>query len=153
MLKVCAGSIYGFCKSFARITREERNKKGNELLNQETVCTDTTIVTMNAKQGYIRNFSGNNAALYAAMEKKAGLHLMRYLSWILYWKAGTWPWNSIIPLWDRTRGTQCPSIKIPRKKAKKRVIAKKQNRLLASLQYIKSAICYYFQEEYNLMMI
>ena len=83
MLGVCAGSIYGFCKNFARITGEWINKIENELLNQETVCTDATVVTMNGKQGYIRNSSSNSVVLYAAMEKKSWMHLMQYLSWHL----------------------------------------------------------------------
>ena len=71
MLEVSAGSIYGFCKSFARITWEEINRIENELLNQETVCTDATIVTIDGKQGYIRNFRSNSVVLYVAMEKKS----------------------------------------------------------------------------------
>ena len=71
MLEVCTGSIYGFCKSFARITGKEINKIENGLLNQETVCTDATVVTTDGKQGYIRNFRSNSAVLYVAMEKKS----------------------------------------------------------------------------------
>lgn len=42
-----------------------------ELLNEATVCTDATVVTVNGKQAYIRNSSSNTAVLYHAMEQKS----------------------------------------------------------------------------------
>lgn len=70
-LEVSSGSIYSFCKSFSKKTEEYLKEIENELLNEETICTDATVVTVNGKQAYIRNFSSNEAVLYTAMEKKS----------------------------------------------------------------------------------
>lgn len=70
-LDISSGSIYSFCKSFSVKAEENLKQIGNELLNEETICTDATVVTVDGKQCYIRNFSSNKAVLYTAMEKKS----------------------------------------------------------------------------------
>ena len=70
-LEVSSGSIYSFCKSFSVKTEENLRQIENELLNEETICTDATVVTVGGKQAYIRNFSSNEAVLYTALEKKS----------------------------------------------------------------------------------
>lgn len=70
-LEVSSGSVYNFCKSFCVKTEEELIKIENELLNEETICTDATVVTVKGKQAYIRNFSSKEAVLYTAMENKS----------------------------------------------------------------------------------
>ena len=70
-LKLSEGSVYGFCRKFAR--KEERDVKCLEerLLNQEAVSTDATVVTLNGEQSFIRNFSTRDTVLYEGMEEKS----------------------------------------------------------------------------------
>lgn len=69
-LELSAGSVYGFCKKFARNAQISINNLENELLNQNVVATDATTVTVNGKQNYIRNFSTKNTVVYHAMKNK-----------------------------------------------------------------------------------
>lgn len=69
-LALSEGSIYGFCKKFAERAANSTEQIKNELLCAKTVGTDATVMTVNGKQGYIRNQSTKNAVLYSAMEKK-----------------------------------------------------------------------------------
>ena len=69
-LALSGGSIYGFCKKFARGAAYSTAQIKNELLCAKTVGTDATVMTVNGKQAYIRNQSTKNAVLYSAMEKK-----------------------------------------------------------------------------------
>lgn len=69
-LGLSAGSVYGFCRDFAEKAAASIAQAEEELLNEKTVCTDATVVTVNGKQAYIRNFSSAKAVLYTAMEKK-----------------------------------------------------------------------------------
>ena len=70
-LDVSSGSIYSFCKNFSVKAEENIRQSRNELLNEETICTDATVVTVDGKQSYIRNFSSGRAVLYTAMKKKS----------------------------------------------------------------------------------
>lgn len=69
-LKLSEGSVYGFCRRF--VEKEERDLKRLEerLLNQEVVSTDATVVTLNGKQSFIRNFSVKDSVLYEEMTGK-----------------------------------------------------------------------------------
>lgn len=69
-IELSTGSVYGFCKKFADKAAPSVAQIEAELLNEGTVCTDATVVSVNGKQAYIRNFSSANAVLYTAMEKK-----------------------------------------------------------------------------------
>lgn len=69
-LSLSTGSIYGFCRSFSEKSQSSISQIIEELLNAQTVYTDATTVTINKKQGYIRNQSTNNVVLYSPMEKK-----------------------------------------------------------------------------------
>lgn len=69
-LKLSVGSIYGFCHAFANKSRDSIAQISDELLNAKTVYTDSTAITINGKQAYIRNQSTDNAVLYSPMEKK-----------------------------------------------------------------------------------
>lgn len=40
-------------------------------MNQSAAATDPTVVTVNGKQNYIRNFSAEDTIVYEAMEKKS----------------------------------------------------------------------------------
>lgn len=69
-LGLCVGSVYGFCKKFARQAGTSILHLENELLNQSVVATDATTVTVNGRQNYVRNFSTENTVIYYAMQKK-----------------------------------------------------------------------------------
>ena len=69
-LKLSKGSIYGFCHAFAEKSRDSISQIREELLNAETVYTDSTVITTNGKQTYIRNQSTDKTVLYSPMEKK-----------------------------------------------------------------------------------
>lgn len=80
-LRLSEGSVYGFCSSFSRKARGSIAHLEEELLNQPVVATDATVVTINGKQGYIRNFSGAKSVLYRAMKDKTldAMHKIRFL--------------------------------------------------------------------------
>lgn len=69
-LKLSKGSIYGFCHTFAEKSRDSISQIREELLNAETIYTDSTVITTNGKQAYIRNQSTVKTVLYSPMEKK-----------------------------------------------------------------------------------
>ena len=69
-LGLCAGSVYGFCKKFAKQAEGEIHCLEEKLLNEKMVATDATTVTVNGIQNYIRNFSTEETVIYRAMEKK-----------------------------------------------------------------------------------
>lgn len=81
-IELSTGSVYGFCKNFADKAAPSVVQIEVELLNEGTVCTDATVVSVNGKQAYIRNFSSANAVLYTAMEKKdiEALSVIEFLS-------------------------------------------------------------------------
>lgn len=64
------GSIYHFCKGFSERAQESYAHLGERLLNQKVVLTDATVVSVNGKQNYIRNFSVGNTVIYHAMNEK-----------------------------------------------------------------------------------
>ena len=69
-LKLSEGSVYGFCRKFSDLAKTEIEKQNEHLLNQPVVATDATTVSLNGKQGYIRNISDEEAVVYYGMEKK-----------------------------------------------------------------------------------
>ena len=69
-LKLSVGSIYGFCHAFAKKSRDSISQIRDELLNAKTVYTDSTSITINGKQAYIRNQSTDKTVLYSPMKKK-----------------------------------------------------------------------------------
>lgn len=70
-LGLSEGSIYGFCKKFAKRAEPEIARLEAGLLNQPAAATDATVATVNGKQNYIRNFSVEDTVVYEAMEKKS----------------------------------------------------------------------------------
>ena len=64
------GSVYRFCKGFSERAQESLAHLEERLLNQKVVLTDATVVSVNGKQNYIRNFSEGNAVVYHAMKEK-----------------------------------------------------------------------------------
>lgn len=70
-LKLSQGSVDAFCKKFAGKAAREASRLEEGLLNQEVVMTDATTVTINGKQGYVRNFSIEQTVIYRAMKSKS----------------------------------------------------------------------------------
>lgn len=70
-LGLSEGSVYGFCRSFARASETSILKLEKELLNQSVVATDATTVTVDGEQNYIRNFSIKDTVVYHAMGSKS----------------------------------------------------------------------------------
>ena len=80
-LRLSEGSVYRFCSSFSRKSEGSITHLEEELLNQPVVSTDATAITVNGRQGYIRNFSGAGSVLYRAMKDKTldAMHKIRFL--------------------------------------------------------------------------
>ena len=70
-LELSEGSIYGFCKRFAKASETSILNLENRLLDQAVVATDATTVTVNGKQNYIRNLSIKDTVVYHAMNSKS----------------------------------------------------------------------------------
>lgn len=64
------GSIYHFCADLSRKAEESICHLEQEQLSAAVVATDATVVTVNGKQSYIRNFSTDRTVLYTAMTSK-----------------------------------------------------------------------------------
>jgi uncharacterized protein (UPF0335 family) len=64
-LNVSSGSIYEFGKSFQKKISVLKEQIANEILNQNTIYTDATVVTVNGEQKHIRNHSVKNAVYYS----------------------------------------------------------------------------------------
>lgn len=69
-LSLSAGSVYNFCRDFSVKCAPALAQIEQELLNERTLGTDATVMTVNGKQAYIRNQSSGTAILYSPMEKK-----------------------------------------------------------------------------------
>ena len=80
-LALSEGSVYSFCKKFAEKAEKSIEHLEEELLNQEVVSTDATVVTVNGEQNYIRNFSIEKTVLYRAMKEKT-IEAMRKVSFL-----------------------------------------------------------------------
>lgn len=71
ILALSNGTIYTFCKDFSRKATSIIESLEEELLNQPVVATDATVVTVNGKMNFIRNFSWIDTVVYRAMKTKA----------------------------------------------------------------------------------
>lgn len=71
VLELSEGSIYGFCKRLAENSSESIAHLECGLLNRAVVATDSTTVTVNGSQNYIRNFSTDETVVYHAMNSKS----------------------------------------------------------------------------------
>lgn len=70
-LHLSEGSIYGFCRKFSNISQTSIQNLETHMLNGNVVATDATIVTVNGKQHYIRNFSIKDTVVFHALQKKS----------------------------------------------------------------------------------
>jgi hypothetical protein len=87
-LGLSEGSVYGFCRKFARASEAGIRHLEDGLLTQDVVVTDATTVTVNGEQNYIRNFSTVDTVVYHAMNSKSikalkGLDFLRRYTGIL----------------------------------------------------------------------
>lgn len=70
ILNTSAGAIYGFCRKLSQRAKPMLDKIEEHILNQNTVYTDATHVTVDGKQAYVRNMSCSDAVRYFGMPKK-----------------------------------------------------------------------------------
>lgn len=70
-LELSEGSVYGFCKRFAKASETSIRNLENRLREQAAVATDATTVTVNGEQNYIRNLSIKDTVVYHAMDSKS----------------------------------------------------------------------------------
>lgn len=70
-LRPSQGTISNWLKEFDRLSKPELNRLEETLLDAPVVHTDSTNVTTNGCQSYIRNFSTDEAVLYTAMPKRS----------------------------------------------------------------------------------
>lgn len=70
-LGLSEGSVYNFCRRFAKISEKSRKNLEDHMLNQNVVATDATVVTVDGEQNYIRNFSNRDTVVYNAMKSKS----------------------------------------------------------------------------------
>lgn len=64
------GSVYGFCRKFAKNAGKSIGQLEKELLNQTVVSTDAAAATVNWEQKCIRNFSTGKTVVYRAIKEK-----------------------------------------------------------------------------------
>lgn len=69
-IKIAAGTVYGFCRSFSELAEKEIKTYEERLLNSKTNYTDATVISIDGVQGYIRNVSNADTVCYYAMSKK-----------------------------------------------------------------------------------
>ena len=65
------GSVYNFCQEFSAKSSGAIKRLEDTLLCQETIYTDATNVSVDKKQGYIRNYSSADTVVYHAMGSKS----------------------------------------------------------------------------------
>lgn len=80
-LWLSTGSVYHFCRSFSEKAQGSVVHLEEELLYHRVVMTDATVVTVNGKQGYIRNFSIEKAVVYRVMKDKT-IRTMKKVSFL-----------------------------------------------------------------------
>ncbi len=68
--KTSAGTVYGFCRSFAAHLPERVNEFSEYLRNQSVIYAVATTVNVDKKLCYIRNFSTDDSVLYICMKNK-----------------------------------------------------------------------------------
>ena len=83
-LELSEGSIYGFYKKLAAVFKTSISNLETELLNRKVVANDATMVTVNGKQNYIRNFSVKNSVIYHAMSRKS-IEALKEMNFLKYY--------------------------------------------------------------------
>ena len=71
IIQLSQGTVFNWLEAFSRGAEPSLACIEEHLLNQEQVSTDATVVTVNGKQAYIRNFSVKDWALYVPVERKS----------------------------------------------------------------------------------
>lgn len=69
-IKPSAGGIYGIIRSFSNSIREEMDHIARSLLNRKVLYTDSTNISIDGKQAFIRNLSTPDEVLYTCMQHK-----------------------------------------------------------------------------------
>ncbi len=69
-LEISGGTVYGICRQFSEICKEEEKAISSDLLNSRVLCTDATHMTQDGMRAYIRNISNQRSVIYRATETK-----------------------------------------------------------------------------------
>lgn len=75
-LEMSEGTVYGICRQFSSLCKEEEKTITSDLLNSRVLCTDATHMTQNGMRAYIRNISSPQSVIYRATKTK-GLKALR----------------------------------------------------------------------------
>ena len=69
-LEISEGSVYNFCREFSNRCIPETTAIEDDLLNEDVLCTDATVMTTDKKQTYIRNVSSERSVIYYPADTK-----------------------------------------------------------------------------------
>ncbi len=69
-LEMAEGTVYGICRRFSDICKEEEKAISSNLLNSRVLCTDATHMTRNGARAYVRNISNGQSVIYKATKTK-----------------------------------------------------------------------------------
>ena len=69
-LEMSEGSVYNFCREFSNRCIPETTAIEDDLLNEDVLCTDATVMTTDKKQAYIRNVSSERSVIYYPADSK-----------------------------------------------------------------------------------
>ena len=70
LIALSPGSLYQHAQTLADASSDFIDEIQTNLLNSEVICTDSTVISVNGTQEYIRNFSTQNDVLYCPMKTK-----------------------------------------------------------------------------------
>lgn len=70
-IKLAAGTVYGFCRSFADFAEKKLREYKEALLNEKVLYTDATNINVSGKQQYIRNISSDDTVIFEPMTTKS----------------------------------------------------------------------------------
>ncbi len=69
-LEMSEGTVYGICRQFSGLCKDEEKAISSDLLNSRVVCTDAAYMTQDGMRAYIRNISNSKSVIYKATETK-----------------------------------------------------------------------------------
>lgn len=75
VVNISEGTFHNICRQFSDACSPSIQNIETELMNSEVLYTDSTNVTVNGVQEYIRNQSTKDAVLYSPMRSKSGQEL------------------------------------------------------------------------------
>ena len=77
VLRISGGAVYDIIRGFSEKIKPDLQAIETDLMNQQVVQTDATVVSVNGVQRYVRNFSAGKSVLYVGMDRKSLEHLKK----------------------------------------------------------------------------